>query len=298
MGKKHKHPEHENLERWLVSYADFITLLFATFVVLYALSQADITKLREASVSIRQAFHSSKPSIHKQSGGGGGALKGDSNPHILKDFGNSIMDKINPRYPPNENQKGVSKPIEEAVKAANQEIAKQTPSPPGTPKDSDSQKNPTETPPAQVVLQERGVLIRFASSLFFASGEAGLKPSAFKILDTVAPLLISSGSIIHVEGHTDDHPIASAIFPSNWELSCARASSVVRYFVTRHHLSPQNMAAVGYGETRPLATNGTPHGRQENRRVDIVILSSQAAGESDAGAAQKTENVILSEESD
>lgn len=287
MGKKHKHPEHENLERWLVSYADFITLLFATFVVLYALSQADLKKFQQVSAGIKAAFAPSKSIMENP----GGVMQGTPQSSVLNDSGDSILDKVNP----GEGQGGSEKSdAVQSVKETVEEINKEV---------QDLQKANGGKADAQegvsLKMQERGIVISFASSLFFEPGTAGLKPHAAEVLNKIVQNLKTSQNVIHVEGHTDNQPIASAIYPSNWELSAARASSVVRFFVKTHGLNPNKLAAVGYADTRPVALNNTVAGRAKNRRVDIVILNTASAVKADAGAAQMTEkNVVLSEEFD
>ncbi len=288
MGKKHKHPEHENLERWLVSYADFITLLFATFVVLYALGQADLAKLKDLSQSLKQAFNPAKSIMDNP----GGVMPGTPNASILKDSGNSILDKVMPKFPENAQREGSLTPVTDAVQQINEQIEKLNGQKTGTGEEITSD--------AKVKLQERGIVISFASSLFFEPGSAGLKPEAFSILNKLADTLKSADRVIHVEGHTDNQPIATAVYPSNWELSTARASSVVRYFISKKGFDPAKLAAVGYAHTRPIADNLKAEGRAKNRRVDIVILFTSALKEADAGAAQEGEKVVVvrSSESD
>lgn len=284
MGKKHKHPEHENLERWLVSYADFITLLFATFVVLYALSQADLAKFKEFSKSVQSAFNPAKSIMDNP----GGVLKGTPEAKILDSSGNSILDKVMPKFPENAQPEGSTTPLSTMVQDVNKEInalnVKQ------------GMNNKEAIDQTQLKLQERGIVISFSSSLFFNPGQAGIKPEAFGILDKVAGSLKDSGRVIHVEGHTDSAPISTAVYPSNWELSAARASSVIRYFTQKHKFDPKTLAAVGYAHTRPIASNKTAEGRSKNRRVDIVILFSSAVEQADAGAAQKKEKIVISSE--
>jgi chemotaxis protein MotB len=279
MGKRHKHPEHENLERWLVSYADFITLLFATFVVLYALSQADLAKFKDFAKSVRAAFNQ-KSAVLESSGG---VMQGDPDASILKSSGNSILDKLMPRYPENAQVEGSTKPLENMITDINKHIA------------ALNQGSGESVETVELKLQERGIVVRFPSNLFFDSGRAGLKPEAYPVLDKLVETLQESGAgrVIHVEGHTDNQPITTAVYPSNWELSSARASSVVRYFIRKHKFDPKNMAAVGYAESRPLGDNKTVEGRQQNRRVDVVILFSSSVADADAGVAQKTEQPVV-----
>lgn len=286
MGKKHKHPEHENLERWLVSYADFITLLFATFVVLYALSQADLAKFKEFSKSVKQAFNPAK-SIMKEPGG---VIKGNPDPHILKDSGNSLLKELMSKQLETQQQVQALQSLAQTVDKLNAGIVHKESQSPG--------KGIEDKGGVTLKMQERGIVVSFASSLFFDSGSATLKPQAFAILNQVAPSLIKAHKVIHVEGHTDNLPIRTQTFPSNWELSAARASSVLRYLVARHGFDPNTMAAVGYAHTRPVANNAIGDGRRKNRRVDIVLLSSEAQKEADAGAAQKKEAVVVEREAE
>lgn len=282
MGKKHKHPEHENLERWLVSYADFITLLFATFVVLYALSMVDLAKFKNMSQGIRQAFDKT---ILKNPGG---IMSGEPKSSILPKQGNSVMDKINPKYPvpPEILQNGATRPLGEAVQKINSELKEQAKkwkenaekNGKGKGKDGQGSANLPDSLKQEVSvhMENRGIVISFSSSMFFASGSSGLKPEAYKVLAQILKPLKDTGKVIHVEGHTDNRPIASAIYPSNWELSSSRASSVVRNLI-KQGLSPNMLVSVGYADTRPIATNDTEDGRRRNRRVDIVIMSTTAS---------------------
>lgn len=267
MGRKHKHPEHENLERWLVSYADFITLLFATFVVLYALGQLDLAKLKTLRHSLQQAFN---PTAANPAAGitgkTDGVMDGPPEASILNNSGNSVLDKIAPSPQDTTAPKDPTfEQIQQSVQAMNQAIKESTGGAAGI-------------EGAQVSVTERGVVISISSTLFFDSGSATLKPMAQKALDKLVKSLKDSGRMINIEGHSDNTPIATAQFPSNWELSAARASSVVRYFVGKYQFSQSHIAAIGYADSRPKATNSTPLGRQKNRRVEIVLLS-QAAGE-------------------
>jgi chemotaxis protein MotB len=282
MGKKHKHPEHENLERWLVSYADFITLLFATFVVLYALSQADLAKFKNLSVALKQAFNPGSAIMQNP----GGVMKGTPQQGVLKESGNSILDKVKSKSAQNDETKGTASPVVTTVKQITKTLSK-------TKLSSKIKEALKET---QVNLQERGVVISFSNSLFFDPGSATLKSLAFPILDKVATDLANNNRLIHVEGHTDNHKISTALYPSNWELSSARSSSVIRYLIERDKLDPKRLAAIGYGDTRPIADNSTEAGRQKNRRIDIVLLFSEAEKVADSGEANKTEQTVFSGE--
>jgi len=125
-----------------------------------------------------------------------------------------------------------------------------------------------------ISMEERGLVIRFVEGVLFDSGKADIKPDAKKILDGIAPMLKRINHHIRVEGHTDNRPIHTKQFPSNWELSTARAVNVVRFFIEQHNFSPYIISAAGYGEYRPVAPNDSEKNRALNRRVDIVILKS------------------------
>lgn len=126
----------------------------------------------------------------------------------------------------------------------------------------------------QVNLDERGLVVRFVEGVLFDSGKADIRNDAKEILDKLAPLLIESHRQIRIEGHTDNLPIHTSEFPSNWELSTARAVNVVKYMIERHNLSPYIISAAGYSEYRPIAPNDSEKNRALNRRVDIIILKS------------------------
>ncbi|MCR4430514.1 MAG: OmpA family protein [Tepidanaerobacteraceae bacterium] len=131
----------------------------------------------------------------------------------------------------------------------------------------------------QVEMDERGLVIRFVEGVLFDSGKAEIKKQAMAVLDKIVPVLKQSRRQIRVEGHTDNVPIHTREFPSNWELSTARAVNVVRYFIDKHNFSPYTISAAGYGEYRPVAPNDTDKHRALNRRVDIVILKSVSEDE-------------------
>ena len=125
-----------------------------------------------------------------------------------------------------------------------------------------------------VVTDERGIVIRIMDQAFFDEGKAELKDRAKQTLDSIAPVIGTISNPIRVEGHTDNTPIATAEFRSNWELSVRRATEVVRYFIEKHDLTPMRISAVGYSEYHPLAPNDTPENRSRNRRIEIIVAKS------------------------
>lgn len=251
MAKKQKHPEHVNLERYLISYADFITLLFATFVVLYALSQTDIQNFKALEDSMKQAF--SAPSIMQGSEG------------IMQDSSNALFDTsqadsmVSPLMMEYISQKYENESMQEIQKEINQE----------------SKTGDLEG--VEAIETERGLLIRFKDQYLFASGSAELSPKAKTKLDKVGAIICKK-FVLHymrIEGHTDSAPFKSNVYPSNWELSGARASSLIRYYIARFHFLPTLFTAIGFADTRPLVDNSSPANMAKNRRVEILILKNK-----------------------
>ncbi len=249
MAKKKKHPEHENLERWLVSYSDFITLLFATFVVLYALAQVDATDFAKLEESLKNAFSQGALFDGQQ------AVMDGSDSIFDQQQANSfipslMLEYISPKY-----EEESFKEIEEAIKELTEagEL------------DGISSK-----------ITDKGLLLTFDDKYLFANASAYLSSDAKKLLDKVG-VLICKKFVLHsmrVEGHTDSEPIRTMQYPSNWELSSARASSVVRYLISRFKFSPSLFSAIGYADTRPLETAISPKD-PVNRRVEILIMKNK-----------------------
>lgn len=238
---------HGSSERWLLTYADLITLLLAFFVILYAMSQTDHKKMSDLSKALSSAFHTTSGASHA-------AL--DGQPSVLVG-GQSPMD-----IPLLEMQDKLEKKIAEEF---------------GEKQGEDGQQAVTTT------ITERGLVVSLASSAFFDPGAAALRSDAVALLRTVAWTLKNSGRHIMIEGHTDDTPIHTYQFPSNWELSTSRATAVVRYLVEAYKLPPERLSAAGYGEYKPLVANTSPANRAKNRRVDIVVLKSDIKGQRPAG---------------
>ncbi len=267
--------EPENHERWLVSYADFITLLFAFFVVMYSVSSVNEGKFRVLSSSMEDAFHEHplrglEPiqigeilktlDPEKQIRTGEGILP-DHKPRTGYESPNEGNDEIPEGY------KGGEQIVEE-LKGAAERL-----------KDAGF----------EVELNEKWVEINMSSQVLFGSGHAKLSNKAGPVLDQLIDVISDFKNPLRVEGFTDDRPIRTAVFPSNWELSAARAASVVNHF-TKQKIDPQRMAAVGYGEYRPIADNSTPAGRNENRRIVIMISTDASQLQADATRSENRES--------
>lgn len=251
MARKRKPEEHENLERWLVSYADFITLLFAFFVVMYAISQVNEGKYKVLSDSLLQAFQSPSPVPPQQV---------------------RQMIASDPR-----SQSVLPKPQSVAPKKSDAEAAKikkETEKMKGIAKDiMKVMERLVKSGQVKVTQSSRGIAVEINASVLFASGQAFLEGESVKVLKAVAEVLTEVDNHIQVEGYSDNAPINSALYPSNWELSSARASGVARLFV-ESGIPPERVMVVGYAENKPVDTNDTPEGRARNRRVTIMILSA------------------------
>lgn len=251
MARKRRPEEHENHERWLVSYADFITLLFAFFVVMYAVSSVNEGKYKVLSNSLTNAFSNT---TGKTGGQPIAVLQGAppipsrpiSKPDKLVDQKKTDQKKIEQR----QKMKSMAGDIMEAL----QPLVAQG--------------------KVRLLETSRGVTIEINDSILFPAGQAKLQPASISAMLAIAQVLATSDFPITIEGHTDNVPIATPQFPSNWELSAMRATTVLRLF-NDGGVAAERLTAIGYGETRPLETNTTPEGRARNRRVSILIDSNR-----------------------
>lgn len=256
--KRAEEPEKDNSERWLLTYSDLITLLMIFFVVMYSMSKVDAEKFQAIAESLSIALGGGTPA----------QVEIGTTPS-----GPSIIET----YPSNTPQPSGENP-EEGTKAGSGsgngnadaesmsiEAIKQK-------LDKFALDNGIE---AKLVssIEERGLVISIQDTLLFASGSAEITPRAREILDKINNVLASSPNYIKVEGHTDNLPINTARFPSNWELSVLRATNVVH--IMQEKIPAEQLSAAGYGEYRPVASNSSETGRTKNRRVDLVILRSK-----------------------
>ena len=243
MARKPRPEEHENHERWLVSYADFMTLLFAFFVVMYAVSRVDNKRLIQAAESIRWAMHFSGT-------GGTGALP--------------IFDG-----PPTEGGgpalrtgKAKVEQEKEAIEMLRKKLEKRV-----RPFVIDR----LDRPIISVVVEGRKLTVRLAATEFFDPGQAVLRPQVLPVLDAIADELVPLQRLLRAEGHTDETPLGNERWRNNWELSAARAATVVTYLEQAHAAHPELLAAVGLGSSHPLVRGDTPEARDRNRRVELVL---------------------------
>lgn len=257
MARKKKHEGHVNHERWLVSWADFMTLLFALFTSLYAISTADPKKAGAMAESARAAFKIDVMSQPKPSRAGGSSNKsGETAPKMAADDA--------PMTDEGQKPKMLDPTASKEAKALQATLARL--------------QSLVSTLPlhANITVKQtkNSIIISLKDKAFFDRGSAKLLPPALPVLDKLATLLLESGMYLRVEGHTDDRPTHSHHFVSNWDLSAARAVSVVQYFADEYAYPPETMAVAGYASGRPVVANDTEEGRQTNRRVDIVLLAA------------------------
>lgn len=233
MSKK-KHEEHENHERWLVSYADFITLLFAFFVVMYSVSSVNEGRFRTVSESIKAALN---------------PIVSPASTPVPFTIGQNNALTVKPTL------EGAKEP---AVRRLRQIMR--------------SLKNETQLEDIQLKELTNGdIVLTLPDTVLFRSGESALRTEARPFIQAISEVLIELDRHVRVEGHTDNVPIATVQFPSNWELSATRAVTVVRAFSEQHAVPANHLAAVGYADSRSLTDNLTPEHRAKNRRVEIVV---------------------------
>jgi len=239
-GRRHRGHDagHENSERWLLTYADLITLLMVFFVVLYSMSSADSTKWKQISAALNQAFNVD-------------VLRGKT--------ATTIDDGSGQPAPPVDNLISDSEvPQVSRLQSKIQTIL----------------DGATQAPDVSVGVDREGVVIRLSGSYLFDSGRAELKPNSFAVLDAIAAEVRLLPNDVRVDGHTDSTPIDSPRYPTNWELSSARALAVTRYLSETDAIRADRLMAAGFGEFRPIVPNDTREHRAQNRRVEIHLLSS------------------------
>lgn len=234
--KKHKPHEEEGGEAWLLPYSDLMTLLLAVFIVLFAVSNIDKAKSEQMAEEFSQQM------MNKSYNAASVVKVSDATPT------GAAIEQI-------ENEKDQM----EALKA-----------------ELDAKlKKENLTASVKTSIDERGLVISLNNAIFFDSGSADLKVDYEKTLLEIGNMISVMNNFIRVEGHTDNVPMNSSLYRSNWDLSAARAANVVRLLTSGTSIPPERMIAVGYGEYRPIADNSTEEGRAKNRRIDIIVLSEK-----------------------
>jgi chemotaxis protein MotB len=254
--KKNHGGGHENHERWLLTYADMITLLVAFFIMLYAMSVMSKQKFEQLALSVRSGFDGNQHMQAVELSPGTGIMQ--SNEMIAPEH-ITLIRRPTPDTSAADAQKAQEEEEMQNLKAKIDAVAN---------------KQGIATA-MQVTETSRGLDIRIlADRLLFNKGQGALRPDAGPLLTKIAQVLNSVPNDIAVEGHTDDLPISTPEYPSNWELSTSRATNVLRFMVEQGGVSADRVCAAGYADTRPVVPNTGEDNRMKNRRVDIVILRS------------------------
>jgi chemotaxis protein MotB len=280
--RRKKHEEHANHEAWAIPYADLLTLLLAFFVVMYAISSVNAGKYRVLSDSLFAAFRGAPRSMQpvqvgeKQMGTGA-----DMNSTVIQQ---AVLDgKAQSRLAPIPVAVGLQKgtgdspisnklpPQAAAAAAALSRLADQV---------AQAMDQLVKKDMVTIRRSDFWIEVEMKTDILFPSGSARLADNAVDIIEQLGAVLAPFPNPIRVEGHTDNKPIKTAVFYSNWELSAARAGSVVRV-LANHGVGPDRLAVIGYGEQRPLKGNDTEDGRNANRRVVVVILSTEVMRQTD-----------------
>lgn len=261
MARKHQEePEKENNERWLLTYSDLITLLMIFFVVMYSMSKVDANKFQAVAESLSIALGGGTPSTVDIANRPSGPMIFDNLPSATKPS-NATGDLSKEEQQEGQSDGTGDTDVENmTIEGIKQKL------------DKFALDNGIESKLVSSI-EERGLVISIQDTLLFDSGSADITPKAKEVLEKIISVLASAPNYIKVEGHTDNLPINTARFPSNWELSVLRATNVLH--IMQGEISNDRLSATGYGEYRPLVSNDTEDGRARNRRVDLVILRSK-----------------------
>jgi chemotaxis protein MotB len=269
--KRKKTVSHENHERWLVSYADFITLLFAFFVVMFASSQADKTKAKAISESVREALDNGQFSKVLATVLGRGRHEA------------ALAAKLPPR--PDAQDNTPPPPLPKPDSAAGDSRAADLVKPLETLQRGLEVE--LKSGKVELKLEARGLVISLREAAFFGSGDDAVAPGSLPILVKIAAVIQALPNPLRLEGYTDSVPIHNSRFRNNWELSTARGIAMLELLRQRHQIAPGRMSVAGYAENAPSDTNDTEEGRAHNRRVDVVVLSAEALKIEPQGTPQK-----------
>jgi chemotaxis protein MotB len=276
----HDQEEHVNHERWLVTYADMLTLLLVLFVVLYAMSVVDSTKFTQLRAGLAAVFNPGQSAIASSDGSITSTGQGGANSEV----------DINPKLMPSPASSAIlDQQLTAQVQATQRAQAEQQASRVQAQVDNfkQVQKAVTEALAKQGLagdamfsIDERGLVITLVTdTLVFGGNSAELLPAGQKILDLVIPPLLGLPNAMEVDGHTNQDNVSTYPYPSGWELSSARASAVIRYVVAGFNFPASRLSAVGYSDQKPLYPSTDPRAEALNRRVDIVVLSTLSAAD-------------------
>jgi chemotaxis protein MotB len=243
---KQKHEEHENHERWIIPYADMVTLLFAFFVVMYSISQQDIAKLKNVSESVNEAFlghkkggtKSKKMELAKEKAS---EQKSGARFVVRRTASNQdIIDEVEKKL----QQEGFDLVYQDKIS------------------------------PIQVKIDSRGVVISVSGGFLFEEGSTEVQPQMYPVLGMIAEMIKGTDRLVLIEGHTDNQPTVGSSVYSNWELSTLRATSTARLLIEQFGIDPKRLTVSGYAHYRPVADNSSPQGRVQNRRVEVILLNA------------------------
>ncbi len=251
MARRKKIPEQANHERWLISYADFITLLFAFFVVMFATSQTDKGKAQQVSDSVKKALEGEKMSAMIAAVLGGTVdNKGQGN--------NQMRGPGGVNTPPETKKDQKLAELMPSLKVLSEEL-----------------KTEIAQGKIQIVMQPRGLVVSFTQAALFPPGEDEISTDAYDGIKNVAAAITKIPNPVRLEGHTDSTPISTPRFKSNWELSAARSIALLDLLSDKFGVPRDRLSIAGYADNAPVASNDTEAGRARNRRVDVVILNEQ-----------------------
>jgi len=278
--KKHPpHEEHENHERWLVSYADMMTLLMVLFLVLFAMSQVDVTKFTKLKAGLAAGFGAESVALE----GKGTKVQEQEDP-LPFDPGQKVGVPVDPNSGDISDEQ-LQKAVAAADRAKQSQLARHAKA---EVEKLEEVKKKLEAELAakgmadavKFSIDERGLVVTIVTNqVVFPGDSATLLDGGKRVLDSIGPLVASLPNKIQVDGHTNQLPGGTQNYPSGWELSSARASSVVRYLIDNYHLPETRLSAAGYADTRPLYPPSDPRAVTQNRRVEVVVMSSLSADE-------------------
>ena len=254
MRKRKSHATKESHDRWLVSYADFITLMFAFFVLMYASAEADQAKVQKVAESVRRALEEGKLNM------------------VLAGLLKTTPETSAPM--PQATSKRHEQEPDSAANGGSGRLAELLPSLKKLEKDLSQE---IQSGQLAISMEQRGLIISLRQAAYFPSGADTIDPAMYPSLEKVADAISNMPNPIRFEGHTDSIPISNSRFRSNWDLSAARSIAMLRLFASRFGIPSTRMAVVGYADTSPVESNATEEGRAKNRRVDIVVLNESGA---------------------